>query len=192
MSPFRSKAQQGYLEAKKPSVAKKFEAETPKSAYKHLPKKVGAGQASGTVEMAAEVKPTYGGGRKKKVGVGAGFIGNVPPPSQIPMSLQGAMSGGPQNPLMGPPPVMGGPVQMGGKPMGLPTPPPTLAPQAPSTKKPPVKGKRKKGKPKPKPGDKKGSSKEKSSKSAAKPGDKKKPAPSSGQGANPFAKKATD
>lgn len=35
--PFKSKAQQGYLFAKHPKVAKKFAKETPKSAYKRLP-----------------------------------------------------------------------------------------------------------------------------------------------------------
>ncbi len=38
--PFRSKAQQGYLEMHKPEVAKEFEEKTPKSAYKHLPEHV--------------------------------------------------------------------------------------------------------------------------------------------------------
>lgn len=38
--PFKSKAQQGYLEAKHPSLAKKFEAETPKGSYKGLPQHV--------------------------------------------------------------------------------------------------------------------------------------------------------
>ena len=35
--PFKSKAQQGYLYAKKPSVAKEFASKTPKAAYKKLP-----------------------------------------------------------------------------------------------------------------------------------------------------------
>ena len=39
--PFVSKAQQGFLEAKKPNIAKEFEAHTPKSAYKKLPEHVG-------------------------------------------------------------------------------------------------------------------------------------------------------
>lgn len=39
--PYRSKAQQGYLHAKLPAVAKKFDAETPKGMYVKLPKKVG-------------------------------------------------------------------------------------------------------------------------------------------------------
>lgn len=38
--PFRSKKQQGFLYSQKPSVAKKFEKETPKSAYKNLPIRV--------------------------------------------------------------------------------------------------------------------------------------------------------
>jgi len=38
---FESKAQQGYLFAKKPAVAKEFASKTPKSAYKSLPKHVG-------------------------------------------------------------------------------------------------------------------------------------------------------
>lgn len=38
--PFKSKAQQRYLYAKKPKVAKRFSEETPKTAYKSLPKKV--------------------------------------------------------------------------------------------------------------------------------------------------------
>jgi hypothetical protein len=38
--PFKSKHQQGYLFAKKPEVAKKFAAETPKSSYKSLPLQV--------------------------------------------------------------------------------------------------------------------------------------------------------
>lgn len=39
--PFKSRAQQGYLYAKKPKVAKKMSSETPKSAYKSMPKKKG-------------------------------------------------------------------------------------------------------------------------------------------------------
>lgn len=35
--PFKSKAQQGYLYAKHPEIAKKFAEETPKSAYKSMP-----------------------------------------------------------------------------------------------------------------------------------------------------------
>lgn len=35
--PYRSKAQIGYLHAKLPSVAARFDAETPKGAYKKLP-----------------------------------------------------------------------------------------------------------------------------------------------------------
>lgn len=35
--PFVSKAQQGYLYANKPSVAKEFAKHTPKSDYKHMP-----------------------------------------------------------------------------------------------------------------------------------------------------------
>lgn len=35
--PFKSKAQQGYLEANAPAVAKKFAAATPKDRYAHLP-----------------------------------------------------------------------------------------------------------------------------------------------------------
>lgn len=38
--PYKSKAQQGYLNAKKPAVAAAYNKETPKSAYKTLPKKV--------------------------------------------------------------------------------------------------------------------------------------------------------
>jgi len=38
--PFKSKAQQAFLYAKHPAVAKKFAKETPKGAYKELPKKV--------------------------------------------------------------------------------------------------------------------------------------------------------
>jgi hypothetical protein len=38
--PFESKAQQGYLFAKKPKVANRFAAETPKSVYKNLPEHV--------------------------------------------------------------------------------------------------------------------------------------------------------
>lgn len=50
-------------------------------------------------------------GRKKKIGSGqstgvGGFLGNLPPQSQTPMSLQGALSGGMQNPPMSAPPVM--------------------------------------------------------------------------------------
>jgi hypothetical protein len=37
--PFRSKSQQAYLEIHLPTVAKRFAAETPKSAYKSLPQK---------------------------------------------------------------------------------------------------------------------------------------------------------
>lgn len=35
--PFKSKAQQKYLFAKEPAVAKRFAKETPKSAYKSMP-----------------------------------------------------------------------------------------------------------------------------------------------------------
>lgn len=38
--PFKSKAQQGYLYAKKPEVAKEFAEHTPKSAYKKMPEHV--------------------------------------------------------------------------------------------------------------------------------------------------------
>lgn len=38
--PFKSKAQQGFLFAKKPEVAKEFADKTPKIAYKKLPEKV--------------------------------------------------------------------------------------------------------------------------------------------------------
>lgn len=38
--PFKSKAQQAYLEINKPTIAKKFEAETPKATYKTLPAKL--------------------------------------------------------------------------------------------------------------------------------------------------------
>jgi hypothetical protein len=38
--PFRSKAQQRYLFAKEPEVAKKFASETPKSAYSRMPEHV--------------------------------------------------------------------------------------------------------------------------------------------------------
>lgn len=38
--PYRSKAQQGYLHANKPEIAKKFDKETPKKAYKSLPEHV--------------------------------------------------------------------------------------------------------------------------------------------------------
>lgn len=37
--PFKSKAQQRYLYAKEPKVAKRFAKETPKSAYKSLPER---------------------------------------------------------------------------------------------------------------------------------------------------------
>ena len=37
--PFKSKAQQKFLFAKKPEIAKEFAEHTPKSAYKKLPKK---------------------------------------------------------------------------------------------------------------------------------------------------------
>ncbi len=40
--PFKSKAQQGYLEAKKPAVAKRFETATPRAAYAKLPEHVRA------------------------------------------------------------------------------------------------------------------------------------------------------
>jgi hypothetical protein len=35
--PFRSRAQQRFLFANKPKVARKFANDTPKKAYKHLP-----------------------------------------------------------------------------------------------------------------------------------------------------------
>jgi hypothetical protein len=38
--PFRSKAQQSFLFAKKPEIAEEFAQETPKSAYKRLPEHV--------------------------------------------------------------------------------------------------------------------------------------------------------
>jgi len=38
--PFASKAQQGYLFATNPKVARRFAKDTPKSAYKNLPEKV--------------------------------------------------------------------------------------------------------------------------------------------------------
>lgn len=38
--PFKSRAQQRYLFAKKKKVAREFAAKTPKSAYKRLPKHV--------------------------------------------------------------------------------------------------------------------------------------------------------
>lgn len=40
MAPFVSKAQQKYLYAKEPEVAKEFADATPKSAYKRLPEHV--------------------------------------------------------------------------------------------------------------------------------------------------------
>lgn len=39
--PYASKAQVGYLHAKKPEVAARFDKETPKGSYKHLPQHVG-------------------------------------------------------------------------------------------------------------------------------------------------------
>lgn len=38
--PFKSKAQQRYLYANEPKVAKRYASETPKGAYKNLPEKV--------------------------------------------------------------------------------------------------------------------------------------------------------
>jgi hypothetical protein len=38
--PYKSKAQQRYLNAKKPAVAAEFNKATPKQAYKNLPDKV--------------------------------------------------------------------------------------------------------------------------------------------------------
>lgn len=38
--PFKSKAQQAYLFAKKPKVAKEFASKTPKDAYKDLPERI--------------------------------------------------------------------------------------------------------------------------------------------------------
>lgn len=35
--PYKSRAQQAFLHAKKPEIAKRFDEETPKSAYKKLP-----------------------------------------------------------------------------------------------------------------------------------------------------------
>jgi hypothetical protein len=40
MSPFKSKAQKGYLFANKPEIAKEFAEHTSKSQMKKLPKKV--------------------------------------------------------------------------------------------------------------------------------------------------------
>lgn len=45
--PYASKAQQGYLHAKKPDVAKKYDTETPKSAYAKMPAKVKSGTHHG-------------------------------------------------------------------------------------------------------------------------------------------------
>lgn len=39
--PFKSKAQQRYLYATNPKVAKRFSKETPASAYKNMPERVG-------------------------------------------------------------------------------------------------------------------------------------------------------
>lgn len=39
--PFKSKAQQRYLYAREPKVAKRFAKETPASAYKDMPERVG-------------------------------------------------------------------------------------------------------------------------------------------------------
>lgn len=56
--PFKSKAQQKYLESQKPDVAKQFEAETPKSAYQTLPEHVG--------DKAPAKKATHHPGSSKK------------------------------------------------------------------------------------------------------------------------------
>lgn len=39
--PFVSKAQQRYLFAREPKIAKRFASETPASAYKNMPERVG-------------------------------------------------------------------------------------------------------------------------------------------------------
>lgn len=39
--PYRSKAQQRFMHAKKPELAKKFDAETPKGTFVRLPARVG-------------------------------------------------------------------------------------------------------------------------------------------------------
>lgn len=46
--PYKSKAQQNFLNAKKPAVAAKFNKETPKGAYKNLPKKKAAPKKKGS------------------------------------------------------------------------------------------------------------------------------------------------
>lgn len=50
--PFKSKAQQGFLFAKKPAVAKEFASKTDTSAYKNLPEHVAKKPVSPWVGMA--------------------------------------------------------------------------------------------------------------------------------------------
>ncbi len=75
--PFKSKAQQGYLEANSPAVAKEFASKTPKGAYKNLPEKVGKSSApsKGKDKMPAKApskgkKPPMKGGKGKLFGKG--------------------------------------------------------------------------------------------------------------------------
>lgn len=64
--PFQSQAQQGFLFANKPSVAKEFAAKTPKAAYKNLPAKKTAPPAAakkkkgGIGKVRANMKAAFG------------------------------------------------------------------------------------------------------------------------------------
>ena len=64
--PFQSKAQQGFLYAKKPAVAKKFAAKTPASAYKNLPAKKKSGPDRKTLaKVKGHMQAAFGGARPK-------------------------------------------------------------------------------------------------------------------------------
>jgi hypothetical protein len=58
--PFVSKAQQSYLYAKKPEVAKEFEEHTPKSAYQNLPEHV-AKDKDGLMKLSKKHRRSRGG-----------------------------------------------------------------------------------------------------------------------------------
>ena len=65
--PFQSTAQQGFLEANKPAVAKKFADKTPKAAYKKLPvhkKKAGPDRKT-LAKVKGNMQTAFGGPRPR-------------------------------------------------------------------------------------------------------------------------------
>ena len=65
--PFQSTAQQGFLEANKPAVAKKFADKTPKAAYKKLPvhKKKSGPDRKTLAKVKGHMQAAFGGARPK-------------------------------------------------------------------------------------------------------------------------------